>query len=91
MRGRAGSRRAFEPSNLRATSLRYQPKNGIRPRHDGDVGKNPPAQPMTDLAESASLDFRELETTFQLHLDDAVLRGQILVPRQQLLVHRPVA
>jgi hypothetical protein len=44
---------------------------------------------MTDLAERASLGVRELQSPFQLGLNDAVLGGQIFVPRQQLLVDRP--
>jgi hypothetical protein len=41
---------------------------------------------MTDLAEHASLCVRKLQPTIQLHLKDAVLGGQIFVPRQQILV-----
>ena len=47
------------------------------------------AQAMTDLAERDPLGVRELQSTFQLGLQDAVFGGQIFVPRQQLLVHRP--
>jgi len=32
---------------------------------------------------------QQLQSTIQLRLEDAVLDGQILVPRQQFLVHRP--
>ena len=55
----------------------------------GDVGQNLAAQAMTDLAESASLGVRERQPTIQLRLHDAVFGGQIFVPRQQLLLHRP--
>jgi hypothetical protein len=55
-------------------------ENGLRPGYGGDVGKNLAAQPMTDLAEHASLGVRELQTTFQLHLEDAVLGNQVFVP-----------
>jgi hypothetical protein len=44
---------------------------------------------MTDLAERAALGVRELQPTCQLCLEDTVLGGQILAPRQQLLVPRP--
>jgi hypothetical protein len=36
-----------------------------------------------------SLGVRELQSTFQLGLQDEVFSGQIFVPHQQLLVHRP--
>jgi hypothetical protein len=44
---------------------------------------------MTDLAERGSLGVGEPEPSFQLGLKDAVFGGQIFVPRQQLLIHRP--
>jgi hypothetical protein len=44
---------------------------------------------MTDLPEHGSLGVRELQSPIQLALQDAVFRGQIFVPRQQLLIHRP--
>ena len=44
---------------------------------------------MTDLAERLSFSVRELQSTPQLSLHDAVFGGQIFVPRQKLLVHRP--
>jgi hypothetical protein len=66
-----------------------RPQDSVRPGHGGDVDENLTAQPITDLAEHASLGVRELQTTFQLRLDDAVLGGQIFVLRQQLLIHRP--
>ena len=44
---------------------------------------------MTDLAERLSLGVRELQSTFQLSLHDAVFGNQIFVPRQKLLVQRP--
>jgi hypothetical protein len=37
---------------------------------------------MTDLAKRASLGVGELEPTFQLRLDDAVLGSQIFIPGQ---------
>ena len=44
---------------------------------------------MTDLPESGSLGVRKLQPSFQLGLQDAVFGCQILIPKQQLLVHRP--
>jgi hypothetical protein len=53
------------------------------------LGKGLAAQAMTDLPEHRSLGVRELQSPIQLALLDAVFRGQIFVPRQQLLIHRP--
>ena len=64
-------------------------QDSVRLRHRCDLGKNLAAQAMTDLAERGSLDVRELQPPVQLGLQDAVFGGQIFVPRQQLLVHRP--
>src|SRR6267142_1572770 len=64
-------------------------QDSVRSGYAGDVGENLAAQAMTDLAERASLGVRELQPTIQLRLHDAVFGGQIFVPRQQLLVHRP--
>jgi hypothetical protein len=44
---------------------------------------------MTNLPERGALGVRELEPPFQLGLQDAVFCGQIFIPRQQFLVHRP--
>jgi hypothetical protein len=44
---------------------------------------------VTYLAKRGSLGVRELQPPFQLRLQDAVFGGQIFVPCQQLLVHRP--
>ena len=54
-----------------------------------DLGKGLAAQAMTDLPEHGSLGVRQLQSPIQLALQDAVFRGQIFVPRQQLLIHRP--
>jgi hypothetical protein len=64
-------------------------QDSVRSRYGGDVGKHLAAEPMTDLTEHAALGVRELQPTAQLRLEDAVLSGQIFVPRQQLLVHLP--
>ena len=59
------------------------------PRHSCAFGEGITAQAMTDLAKPGSLGVRDLELSFQLGLQDAVFGGQIVVPHQQLLVHRP--
>ena len=41
-----------------------------------DVGETLAAQPMTDLADCLSFGVRELQPTFQLRLDDAVLSAR---------------
>jgi len=64
-------------------------QDGVRLRHSCDLGKEFAAQAMTDLAKRDSLGVRELQPPFQLRLQNAVFGGQIFVPRQQLLVHRP--
>ena len=64
-------------------------QDSVRPGHSCDFAENLAAQAMADLAERGSLGVRELESTFQLGLEDPVFGGQIFVPRQQLLVHRP--
>jgi len=46
-------------------------QDGVRPGYGRDVGENLAAQPMTDLAEHASLGVRKLQPTIQLHLEDA--------------------
>jgi len=74
---------------LRAISLRYQAQDSVRPGHSCDFAENLAAQAMADLAERGSLGVRELQSTFQLRLQDEVFGGQIIVPRQQFLVHRP--
>ena len=83
---RTSTRRAIE---LARDKLAIPAQDGVRPGDGSDIGENPATQAMADLAERASLCVRELQTTFQLRLDDAVLGSQIFVPRQQLLVHRP--
>src|ERR1700730_4648516 len=89
MRGLPGPRRAFEPSNLRATSLRYQPRMVSGRAMVATSARAFAAQPMTDLAERLSLGVREFQPPPQLRLEDAVLGRQVFIPRQQLLVHRP--
>src|SRR6516164_6333193 len=86
IRGRPGPRRLLEPSNLRATSLRYQARmvsgratlatsaRALRPRR-------------TDLAQRGSLSVGELQPPLRLGLEDPIFGDQIFVLRQQLLVH----
>jgi hypothetical protein len=40
--------------------------------------------PVTDLGERSSLGVRELRSTFQVGLQDAIFGGQIFVPRQSV-------
>jgi hypothetical protein len=53
----------------------------VRSGYRGDLRENLATQPMTDLAEHAALGVQELQPTAQLLLEDAVLSGQIFVPR----------
>jgi hypothetical protein len=83
---RTSTRRAIE---LAGDKLAIPAQDGIRSGYGRDVGENLATQTMTDLAEHASLGVREPQPTIQLRLDDAVLGGQIFVPRQKLLIYRP--
>jgi hypothetical protein len=84
---RASTRpRAIE---LAGNKLAIPAQDGVRPGYGGDVGENLAAQAMTDLAERLSGGVRELQPTCQPGLENAVFDGQIFVPRQQFLVHRP--
>lgn len=78
-------RRAIE---FARDELAIPAEDGVRLGYGGDVGQNLATQAMTDLAQHASLGIRQLQPTFQLRLEDAVLGSQVFVPRQQLLVHR---
>jgi hypothetical protein len=82
---RASTRGAIE---LAGDELAIPAQDGVGSGHGRDIGKNLAAQAMTDLAQHASLGVRQLRPAIQLRLEDAVLGGQILVPRQQLLVNR---
>jgi hypothetical protein len=83
---RASTRRTIE---LVGDELAIPAEDGVRSGYGGDVGQNLAAQTMTDLAQRPSLAVRQPQPTFQVGLEDAVLDGKILVPRQQFLVHRP--
>src|SRR5207248_2400790 len=65
-------------------------QDGVRPGHSCDLAENLAAEAMTDLAERGPLGVRELQSTFQLALQDAGFGGQIFVPRQQLVNRRGV-
>src|SRR5215468_3456954 len=86
-----GSARA---SMLRAIELaRAEPsvpsQNGIRQSGSRYIAECLAAQSTTNLAELRSLGVRELRPTLQLASQDLVLSGEIFIPQQQLLVHRP--
>jgi hypothetical protein len=88
IRGLPGPRRAYEPSNLRAISLGYQPRTvpvGLRWRR-----RREPCGPGDDRSRRARLVRRpKASTDHSAAPHDAVFGGQIFVPRQQLPVHRP--
>src|SRR5215471_2863670 len=87
-RGRPGLR-CFEPSNLRATSLPYHPRMVSGRSGSRYIAECLAVQSTTNLAELRSLGVRELRPTLQLASQDLVLSGEIFIPQQQLLVHRP--
>ena len=64
-------------------------QDGVRPGHIGHLAENSAAQSMADLGERGSFGVGELQPPFQLGFQDAIFGGQIFIPRQQLLVHRP--
>src|SRR5262245_19469461 len=81
-------------SILRAIELaRDEPsvpsQNGIRQSGSRYVAECLAAQSTTNLAELRSLGVRQLWPTLQLASQDLVLSGEIFIPQQQLLVHRP--
>src|SRR5262245_4894685 len=64
-------------------------QNDIRQSGSRYVAECLAAQSTTNLAELRSLGVRELRPTLQLASQDLVLSGEIFIPQQQLLVHRP--
>src|SRR5499427_4526251 len=81
-------------SMLRAIELaRDEPsvpsQNGIRQSGSRYIAECLAVQSTTNLAEPRSLGVRELRPTLQLASQDLVLSGEIFIPQQQLLVHRP--
>src|SRR2546421_10657767 len=54
-------------------------QDGVRPGHTCDLAENFATQAMTDLAERGSLGVRELQSPFQLALQDAGFGGPIVV------------
>jgi len=89
IRGLPGPRRAFRAIELASNKLAIPAQDGVRSGYGRDIGQSLAAKPVTDLAERPSLRIRELQPACQLGLEDEVLGGQVFVPRQQLLVHRP--
>src|ERR1019366_6075880 len=84
IRGRPGVRRFCEPSNLRATSLRYQARmvSGRAAIATSPSALRPRRRPISPRV-------RKLQPPLQLAPQDPVFSSQILIPQQQLLVHRP--
>jgi len=81
-------------SMLRAIELaRDEPsvpsQNGIWQSGSRYVAECLAAQSTINLVELRSLGVRELRPTPQLASQDLVLSGEIFIPQQQLLVHRP--
>src|SRR5262245_49578035 len=64
-------------------------QNGIRQSGSRYIAQCLAAQSTTNLAELRSLGVRELRPTLQLASQDLVLSGEMFIPQQQLLVHRP--
>src|ERR1022692_3732601 len=88
IRGRPGVRRFCEPSNLRATSLRYHAKM-VSGRAAVAIAERLATQSTANLAELRSLCVRELQPPLQLAPQNPVFSSQILILQQQLMVHRP--
>src|SRR5262249_52967039 len=80
----SASLRAIE---LARNKLAIPAQDGVRSGYGRYVSKSFAAQAMTDLAEHLSLGVREPQPTCELRFEDAIFGGQILIPRQQLLVH----
>jgi hypothetical protein len=81
-------------SMLRAIELaRDKPsipcQNGIRQGRIRHLAECLAAQSTANLAKLRSLRVRELQPPLQLAPQDPVFSSQILIPQQQLLVHRP--
>src|ERR1035437_6584112 len=89
IRGRPRVRRARDPSNLRATSLRYHAKMVSGRAACRHLAECLAAQSTANLAKLRSLCVRELQPPLQLAPQNPVFSSQIFVPQQQLLVHRP--
>src|SRR5450830_1245279 len=88
-RGRPGLRRSREPSNLRATSLRYQARmvSGRAAFATSPSALRPSRRPISpSFARSASESFSR---PFNWPPQNPVFSSQILIPQQQLMVHRP--
>src|SRR5260370_14226389 len=88
IRGRPGLRRAFEPSNLWAISLRYQARM-VSGRATLSTSARAFWPTMTDLGERTSLRVRDLQPPFQLVLQDPIFSDQIFPPPHPLLFPPP--
>ena len=64
-------------------------QDGLRQGGSRHLANGLAAQPMANFAQLRSLDVRELQPPVQLAPQDPVFCSQILIPQQQLLVHRP--
>src|ERR1017187_10207081 len=64
-------------------------QDGVRQGGSRHLAECLATQSMANLAELRSLRVRKLQQPLQLGLQDPVFSSQILVPQQQLMVHRP--
>src|ERR1700716_4138168 len=85
--------RPGNPTYFRAIELaRDQPsvpcQDRIRQGRIRHLAKHLAAQSTADLAELRSLGVREPQPALQLGLQNSVFSSQILIPQEQLLVHR---
>ena len=86
MRGRPGRRRCEEPSNLAATSWRYQPRMVSGFGDAGDLLQQFAAQTFADFGERGSLGTGEPEAWLQMGFQNTVLSQQVLILQKQFLV-----
>jgi hypothetical protein len=64
-------------------------QDGVGLSHSCDLGESRAAEPMPDFTKRGALGVRKLQASIQLVFQNAVLGGQIFIPRQQFFVHRP--
>jgi hypothetical protein len=88
------SRKSSIPQDTKSVSVALMPdielagdklaipaRDGVGSGYGSDLRESLAAEPMTDLAERSSLGVRELNRPFSWGLEDAVLDGQIFVPK----------
>ena len=77
--------RCWEPSNFGATSLRYQARmvSGLAVLATSRSALHP-----TDLGEGGALGIIQPQSRWQLRPQNTVLRDQIFILQEELLVHR---